>query len=152
MEKRGLFPGTFDPFTKGHEATVNQALQLFDKVIVAVGVNPDKKTLFSSDQRVKWIQDVFHNNPKVEVVEISGIVAEYCKNNGIISLVRGLRNGIDFQYEYDLAQANKTFFGVETVFLPAHPQLIAVSSSVVRELYRYGMDASAYLPEAVKLS
>ncbi len=151
MSKTALFPGTFDPFTKGHEATVHQALTLFDMVVIAVANNPKKQTLFSLEQRIEWVKGCF-SNAKIQVIAIDGIVAEYCQQNNISHLIRGIRNTVDFCYEYELAHANKTFYNVETVFLPALPQFVPVSSSIVRELYNHGKDASKYLPDTVKLS
>ena len=145
MEKIAVFAGTFDPFTVGHQDIVNKALPIFDKIIVGIGVNEEKKTLFSLDERIKIIQKSFINHPKITVKTYTGLTGEFCKKNNANYLLRGIRNVADFQYENDLAQANKEIFGLETIFFVSAPTLSHVSSTLVRELYKNKGNYQHYL-------
>jgi len=141
-----VFAGTFDPFTIGHQDIVNRALPLFDKIIIAIGINDEKKPLFSIEERIKIIQKSYFNHPKIIVETYSGLTGAFCKKNDAQYLIRGIRNSIDFQYENDLAQANKEIFGLETVFFVTTPTLSHISSSLVRELYKNKGNYQHYLP------
>lgn len=141
-----VFPGSFDPMTKGHEAIIRKALPLFDKIYVAIGINSDKNSLFPLDRRIKWMQKAFENEKKIEICTYKGLTTDFCKQVGAKFLIRGLRNAIDFQYEHDLATANQHLYPeLETIFLVCPPELAHVSSSLVRELYRHHADYSEYV-------
>ena len=144
--KTALFAGTFDPFTIGHQDIVNRALPIFDKIIIAIGINDEKTPLFSLEDRMEIIRRLFINNKKIIIETYTGLTGEFCKKNNAQYLLRGIRNAADFQYESDLAQANKEMFGLETVFFITTPTLSHVSSSLVRELYKNKGNYLNYLP------
>jgi pantetheine-phosphate adenylyltransferase len=144
--KIAVFAGTFDPFTIGHQDIVNRALPLFDKIIIAIGMNEEKKPLFSLEERIEIINKSFFNHKKIIVETYTGLTGEFCKKINAQCLLRGIRNAIDFQYENDLAQANKEIFGLETVFFITKPTLSHVSSSLVKELYKNKGNYLNYLP------
>jgi pantetheine-phosphate adenylyltransferase len=144
--KIAVFAGTFDPFTIGHQDIVNRALPLFDKIIIAIGVNEEKMPLFSLEDRMKIINKPFVNHDKIIIESYTGLTGAFCKKNNARYLIRGIRNNIDFQYETDLAQANKEIFDLETVFFMTTPTLSHVSSSLVRELYKNKGNYQKYLP------
>jgi len=146
MKKIAVFAGTFDPFTIGHQALVNQALPLFDKIIIAIGVNEEKKTMFPLEERFSMIEKSFMNDNKISVETYTGLTGAFCKKNNAQYLLRGIRNSTDFQYENDLTQANKELFGLETVFFISSPTLSHISSSLVRELYKNKGNYLNYLP------
>ena len=146
MPKTALFAGTFDPFTIGHQDIVNRALPLFDKIIIAIGVNEEKQPLFSLEDRMKIIEKPFVNNEKIIIETYSGLTGEFCKKNNAQYLIRGIRNSVDFQYENDLAQANAALFSLETVFFMTTPTLSHISSSLVRQLYNNKGNYLNYLP------
>lgn len=141
-----VFPGSFDPLTKGHEEIIRKALPLFDKIYVAIGENANKRSFFSLQQRQKWIRKVFEDDERVEVAVYEGLTVDFCKKVGACYILRGLRNALDFQYEKDIAEANRRLApDVETVFLISSPELEHVSSSLVRELCHHHADYSAYV-------
>lgn len=141
-----VFPGSFDPMTKGHEAIIRKALPLFDKIYVAIGINSDKKSMFPLEKRLNWMRQAFKNEQKIEVCTYQGLTLDFCKEVGANFMIRGLRNAIDFQYEHDLAMANQHLNPqVETIFITCPPNLAHVSSSLIRELYRYNADYSDYV-------
>ena len=146
MRKIAVFAGTFDPFTIGHQDIVNRALPLFDHIIIAIGVNDEKKTVFSLEKRLEIIKQAFINHLKIKVDTYTGLTGEFCKKNNAQFLIRGLRNTIDFQYENDLAKANMEIFDLETLFIMTSPTLSHVSSSLVRELYKNKGNYLKYLP------
>ncbi len=146
--KIAVFPGSFDPITIGHVQIVKRALPLFDKIIIAVGVNSQKKYLQTLDQRLAGIDRVFKNEPKVEVDKHEGLTAHYCVKKNAQYLLRGLRNASDFDYEKQLSQMNQIIGdGVETVFLISQPEFSHISSTLVREVIKGGGDATVFLPE-----
>lgn len=136
--KRAVFPGSFDPFTKGHELIVKKAMQLFDEIIIGVGQNSSKIPLFELNKRLTHIQSLFGLDEKVKVMIFNGLTVEFCKEQGAQYIVRGLRNSNDFEYEAAIAQMNLDLSGVETVFLLTDPKFAAVSSTIVREIYKNG--------------
>ncbi len=141
-----VFPGSFDPLTKGHEEIIRKAIPLFDKIYVAIGENANKKSCFSLEKRMQWIQQIFAHESKVEMAVYEGLTVEFCKKVNARYIVRGLRNAQDFQYEKDIAEANRRLAPeVETVFLLSSPELAHVSSSLVRELYYHQGNYSAYV-------
>ncbi len=146
--KTAVFAGSFDPITKGHEDIVLQAMPLFDEIIIAIGVNIDKKYAFPLEKRIKWIENTFAEYPKVKVVSYQGLTVEFCKKMNAGFIIRGLRNTTDFEYESIIAEANKKLNPeVETVFFLANPNLRCVSSSVVRDIIKNGGDLTAFIPE-----
>ena len=150
MEKICIFPGSFDPITQGHVDLVMRALPLFDQVIVAIGYNTQKSTLFSLEQRMAWIREVFADEPKVRVDQFEGLTAHYARRIGAGYLLRGLRNAADFDYEKTISQLNHIVGeGIETWFLISQPAYSHISSTIVREIIKGQGDASPFLPEVV---
>ena len=147
-----LFPGSFDPFTRGHESIVRRALPLFDKFVIAIGVNADKRSFMSMEQRQSWIERVFKDDPRVEVITYSGMTVDAAREVGAAFIVRGVRLIQDFENEKHLAEVNRDLTGIETILLYTLPEYSHISSSIVRELARYGQDVSAYLPEGADLT
>ncbi len=151
MKKICVFPGSFDPITIGHEDLVRRAVPLFDKIIVAVGINSTKKYLFDLEQRLNWIRVVFADEPKVEVAYFEHLTADFCKEVGSKYLLRGLRNASDFDYEKTISQINNIIGdGIETVFLISTPANSHVSSTIVREIIKGKGDVSVFVPKAIK--
>jgi pantetheine-phosphate adenylyltransferase len=152
MNKIALFPGSFDPFTIGHESVVKRALPLFDKIIVAVGYNSEKSGFFSLEQRLDWIREIFKYEQKIEVQSYEGLTAAFCKKVGARYLLRGLRTAADFEYERAIAQMNNMLdHEIETVFLLTKPEHSPISSTIVREVIRHGGDASRFVPKQINL-
>jgi len=151
MKRIAVFPGSFDPFTIGHESIVCRSLDLFDEIIVAVGKNSTKGSMFSLEKRIAWIQEIFKDVPKVTVDSYEGLTVEYCRKVEAGFILRGLRTSADFNYERPIAQMNKTMlYSVESIFMMTLPELSAISSTVIRDIVRNGGDASPFVPEAVK--
>lgn len=151
-EKIAVFPGSFDPITLGHVDIVNRALPLFDKVIMAVGVNSVKKTLFDLETRMGWLEDVFADQPQVIVDTFEGLTVNYCKNVGANFLIRGLRNGSDFDYEKTISQLNNIIGkDLDTVFFISQPKFSHISSTIVREIIKGKGATDAFLPKQVKM-
>lgn len=148
--KIAVFAGSFDPITKGHVDIVNRAAPLFDKIIVAMGVNSSKNYYFKTEQRIAFIKAAFEHLPNVEVDTYEKLTAFYCKDKGAHFLLRGIRNSTDFDYENTIAHLNATIGdNLETVFLVAAAEYSCYSSTVVREILKGGGDASIFLPESV---
>ena len=146
MERIAVYAGSFCPFTKGHEDIVAKALSLFDKIIIAIGYNPDKKDVFSEAERQIWVKGIYQDNPKIEVLSYSGLTVELCRRHKAQYLIRGVRNARDFDAEQELAEINKRLAPeIETVLFFASPELRMVSSSMVRELWRHGKDYSPFV-------
>lgn len=146
MAKTALFAGSFDPYTVGHHALVERALQMFDKVVVAVGYNSEKGGAATVEERVATIAAVYSGDSRVEVRSYSGLTMDFAREIGADVLLRGVRNVKDFEYERELADVNRQIGGIDTVLLVSEPGYSSVSSSVVRELMRYGKDVSDLLP------
>ncbi len=147
MKKVALFPGSFDPFTKGHEDIVLRSLDIFDEVVVAVGHNSKKVRYFDVELMLECIEEAFIDKPAVKVQIYDELTAELAKKLQAQFLVRGLRNTTDFEYENGISQVNKYLnAGLETVFLITSPELAPISSSIIREVHRYGGDVSPFLP------
>ena len=141
-----VFPGSFDPLTKGHEEIIRKALPLFDKIYVAIGENANKKYCFPLEKRQQWIRQVFFQESAVEVAVYEGLTVDFCRKVKAQFILRGLRNPLDFQYEKDIAEANRRLVPeIETVFLLSSPELAHVSSSLVRELYHHQGNYSDYV-------
>ncbi|MBO7417785.1 MAG: pantetheine-phosphate adenylyltransferase [Bacteroidaceae bacterium] len=143
---KALFPGTFDPFTIGHEAIVKRTLTFMDEVVIAIVNNPDKHTLFSVEERVKMISELFKDEPRVSVIAFAGATPDIALEVGANAIVRGVRSVKDFEYEENLAFIYKKMCGVETILLYTDPELACVSSSIVREMIKYGKDPSEFVP------
>ena len=146
MERIVLFAGTFDPYTRGHHALVERALAMFDKVVVAVGRNLGKNCMFSLEERVSAIEKVYAGNDRVSVAVYDTLTMDFARSVGAVALLRGVRSVKDFEYERDIADINLRLGGMDTVLLISEPEYASVSSSVVRELMKYGKDVSALLP------
>ncbi|MBO4621971.1 MAG: pantetheine-phosphate adenylyltransferase [Paludibacteraceae bacterium] len=142
-----IFPGSFDPFTVGHADIVRRALPLFDSIVIGVGVNAQKKALFSAEERVEAIRKVFRDEPKVKVRTYSTLTVDFAKEENATFMLRGVRSTTDFEYEKAFAEANKQLSGIETVLLFTAPEYEYISSSLVRDLYSYGKDITPYLPK-----
>lgn len=149
--KIAIFPGSFDPFTIGHYSIVNRGLPLFDEIIIAIGVNENKHTMFSVEQRLEMITKLYANEPRVKVIAYRGLTIETAKEYGAQFLLRGVRMIQDFEYEKNLAEVNRSLSGLETVLLYTLPDQSHISSSIVRELIHYGKDVSSLLPPGMEL-
>lgn len=147
-----VFPGSFDPITIGHEALVKRAIPLFDKIVVAIGVNDKKSYLFSLEQRLAWLEKVFENEPKVIISHYKGLTAHFCNEIGAEYLIRGLRNSSDFDYEKTISQLNFIIGKkLETMFLISEPAYSHISSTIVREIIKGKGDATPFLPKNLEL-
>jgi pantetheine-phosphate adenylyltransferase len=150
MERICLFPGTFDPVTLGHTDIINRALPLFDKLIIGIGINTSKQPMFSIEQRMGWLQDLYKHDKRVEVVSYEGLTVDCCKKMNARFILRGIRYVNDFEYEKAIADMNRSLTPeVETIFLTCLPMYTSVASTLVRDVIRNGGDASPFLPEAV---
>ncbi len=148
-----LFPGTFDPVTLGHIDIINRAMPLFDKLIVGIGRNVNKVPMFSEEQRLQWVKDIYKDQPKVEAVLYDGLTVNCCKMVGANFILRGIRYVNDFEYEKAIADMNRSLDGhIETVFLTCLPQFTSVASTLVRDVYKNGGDVSQFLPDVVNNS
>lgn len=151
MKRIALFPGTFDPITIGHVNIVERAMHLFDEIVIGIGHNSSKTTLFALEERENWIREIFKQEPKIRVEAYEGLTVTFCETIQANYILRGLRNMSDFDYEKNIAQMNKLVApSVETVFLMCDPAYTPISSSVVRDLIRNGGDATPYLPKEIK--
>jgi len=146
-----VFPGTFDPITIGHVSIVRRAVPLFARIVVGMGVNTTKKTMFSAEQRLAWMTEVFANDGNVEVMPFEGLTVDLCKRIGATYILRGLRNSTDHCYERSIALMNRAMSGVETIFLPSAPEHAHISSTIVRELIANKADVSALVPMELRL-
>jgi pantetheine-phosphate adenylyltransferase len=152
MKRIAVFPGSFDPFTIGHESIVRRSLNLFDEVIVAVGMNSTKATLYPLEQRVEWIRKIFSDEPRVKADWFEGLTVAYCRSKEIRFILRGLRTSADFGFERGIATVNKAMEpDVETVFILSLPEHSSISSTIIRDIVRNGGDASQFVPRAVRL-
>jgi pantetheine-phosphate adenylyltransferase len=150
MQRICLFPGTFDPPTLGHVDIVTRALPVFDKVIVAIGVNSSKSPMFSPEQRLLWVEEIFKNEPRVQGAVYEGLTVDYCRQVGAQFILRGIRYVSDFEYEKTIADANRAMSpDIETIFLTGEPKYTSVASTIVRDILRNGGNARPFLPEAV---
>jgi pantetheine-phosphate adenylyltransferase len=151
MKKTAVFPGSFDPITKGHLDLILRAAKLFDTLFVAIGVHAEKQTMFSLENRLKFLQAACQTYPNIQIHSYQGLTVDFCKLLNATYLVRGIRNEADFRYEYDIAQINKMLnSNVETVFLLSAPQYAHISSSTVREIIRNHGDYQQFIPENIK--
>jgi len=150
MQKIAVFPGSFDPITRGHESIIKRALPIFDKVIVAIGENGEKNSFFPLGQRLGWLRGIFDTEPKIQITSYSGLTVDFCKKNKIPYILRGLRTSADFEFERGIGQMNRLMFpGIETVFLLCEPEYASLSSSIVRDIIRNGGDVTQFVPDGV---
>ncbi len=147
---KAVFPGSFDPITLGHVDIIERALPLFDSVILAIGVNTDKKYMFSLEERVKFLEETFAGEKKIKVMTYKGLTVDFCKKEGANFILRGLRNAIDLEFEKTIGQTNFKMAGIDTVFLIASSGKGHISSTVVRDVRKNGGDFSFMVPSAVK--
>ena len=150
MERTAIFPGSFDPFTNGHFDIVNRGLKLFDKIIIAIGHNSDKKRYFSLELMTQKIREAFPDNPRIEIISYSELTANLAKKHNANFLLRGLRNTTDFEYENSIAQVNRYLNDyLESVFLITSPKYAAINSSIIKEVHRYKGDIGEFLPYSI---
>lgn len=153
MSRICLFPGTFDPLTLGHVDIINRALPLFDKIVVGIGLNSSKAPMFSPEQRLDWIKEIYKDEERVEGAVYEGLTIDYCKKIGANFILRGIRYVSDFEYEKTIADANRTLDkSIETIFLTGEPKYTSVASTIVRDIIRNGGNAALFLPEVVSKS
>ena len=151
VKRKAVFPGSFDPITTGHVDLVKRALPLFDEIIIAIGINSQKQTLFNVDDRKKWIEKVFEHEPKIKVDVFEGLTVHFCKKVDAHYLIRGLRNASDFDYEKTISQLNHIVGeDVETLFLISKPEFSHISSTIVREIIKGKGNARPFLPDGVQ--
>ena len=148
--KKAVFPGSFDPLTLGHCDIINKSLNLFDEIILAIGVNSTKENMFSVDQRKKFINDEFVNEEKIKILTYDGLTVDFCKTINADFIVRGLRNPADFEFEKTIAQTNKKLTGIETVFFLTSPETAYISSSIVREIIANKGEYTKLVPKSVR--
>jgi pantetheine-phosphate adenylyltransferase len=149
---KAVFPGSFDPFTKGHANIIERTLNLFDEIVIAIGINSKKQYLFPLENRIQSISNFYQNEPKISVKTYEGLTVNFCQHIGAKYLVRGLRTSSDFDYERTIALMNKSIDKqLETVFIISAPELSAISSTVVREIYNHKGDISQFIPNGFKI-
>lgn len=153
MSRIALFPGTFDPITIGHIDIIDRALPLFDKLLIGIGINSSKQPMFTAEQRMAWIREIYNNEPKIDVVVYEGLTVTCCQNVGANFIVRGIRYVNDFEYEKAIADMNRSLdTNIETVFFTCLPQYTSVASTLVRDVLRNGGNITQFLPDAVAKS
>ncbi len=152
MDRTALFPGSFDPFTLGHQSIVDQGLKIFDRIIVGVGANSEKRGLLSTGNRVRLIRDIYANNSAVEVVAYEGLTGDYCRQREVRFLLRGMRNTVDYEYERGMMLINQKLYPeITTVLLFTPPEYVAISSSMIRELVSFGTDPIELMPKNIDI-
>jgi pantetheine-phosphate adenylyltransferase len=149
--KRAIFPGSFDPITLGHLDIIKRSLPLFDELIIAIGINANKKYMFSLNQRINFIEECFQDESKIKVTNYEGLTVDYCASIKADFIVRGLRNPADFEFEKTITQVNRRLSTIETVFLLTSSDTAFISSSIVREVIQFGGDYRSMVPDSVKL-
>ncbi|MBT4918428.1 MAG: pantetheine-phosphate adenylyltransferase [Flavobacteriaceae bacterium] len=147
--KKAVFPGSFDPITLGHVDLIYRGLEIFDEIVIAIGVNADKKQLFSLEDKIRQIENTFKEEPRVKVESYKGMTIDFCKSVNSEYILRGLRNSSDFNYEQSIAQTNSSLSSIDSVFLITSPQLAFISSTIVRDLIKNGGDYKSLVPESV---
>ena len=150
--KRAIFPGSFDPITLGHSDIIERGICLFDELIIAIGINAEKKYMFSLEERMTFISEAFKDEPKIKIMTYEGLTIDFCKKVNAAYILRGLRNPADFEFEKAIAHTNRKLSDIETVFLLTASGKSFISSSIVRDVIRNGGDYSVLVPNTVKLS
>lgn len=152
MRQKAVFPGSFAPFTIGHKSIIDRTLSLFDKIIIAIGVNSDKKQSFSMEDRIKWIKDIYIDNPKVIVKDYEGLTVDFCKKENAKYIIRGIRNAEDFNFEKNIAQMNYNLNNeIETILLVSAPEFSHISSTIVRDIIKNNGDVSKFIPNQINI-
>jgi pantetheine-phosphate adenylyltransferase len=150
--KKAIFPGSFDPITKGHFDIIKRGISLFDEVIVAIGINAEKKYMFSLEDRKRFIEEAFKDEPKVKVITYEGLTIDLCQKENAQFILRGLRNPADFEFEKAIAHTNRKLSKIETVFLLTAAKTSYISSSIVRDVIRNGGDYTVLVPDSVRIN
>lgn len=145
--RTAIFPGSFDPYTKGHESIARRGLQLFDRIIIGVGINEKKKGIMAVEKRIQALKNLYRNEPRISVEAYSDLTVDFAKRKQADFILRGVRSHKDFEYELAIADVNKRLSGIETVILFTEPELACISSTIVRELMHFGRDITEFLPE-----
>ena len=151
MKKKALFPGTFDPFTIGHYSLIKRSLQLMDEIVIAIGVNENKNSYFSLDRRIEMIESLYANEPRIQVASYNCLTVDFAKEVDARFILRGIRSVNDFEYEKTIADMNRNMTGIETFVLFTEPELTHISSTIVRELLKYGHDVSKFVPAGMNI-
>lgn len=149
MSNTAVFPGSFDPLTLGHVDIINRGLPLFDEIVIAIGTNSSKKYMFSLEERISFIKKIFLNNKKIKVASYKGLTIDFCQQNKIDFILRGLRNPADFEFEKAIAHTNRKLSNIETVFLLTSADTSYISSSIVRDILKHNGDVSLLVPTSV---
>ena len=150
MDRIAVFPGSFDPVTKGHESVILRSVRLFDKLIIALGENARKQSYFTMERRLGWLHELFDREKNIEITNYSGLTVEFCRVKKAQFILRGLRTSADFEFEREIGQMNKLMVpDIETVFLLCEPEYASLSSSIVRDILRHGGDVSRFIPKDI---
>ena len=152
MSKIAIFPGSFSPFTIGHQSVIDRALPLFDKIVISIGINAEKPQYFSVEERMQWIKNVYNNNPKIDVKQYKGLTVDFCKKENANYILRGLRDSHDFKFEKNIAHMNKELnSNIETIFIITPPKISHISSSIIRDIIKNGGDVSKFIPKEINI-
>ena len=152
MKKIAVFPGSFSPFSIGHQSVIEKALPLFDKIIISIGINSEKDQYFSIQERVEWIESVYRNNQKINIKRYEGLTVDFCKKENAKFILRGLRDSHDFKFEKNIAQMNNNLdSSIETIFIITPPELSHISSSLIRDIIKNGGDVSKFIPKEIHI-
>ena len=152
MSKIAIFPGSFSPFSIGHQSVVEKAFPLFDKIIISIGINSEKDQYFSIQERMQWIESVYRNNEKIEIKRYEGLTVDFCKKEDANFILRGLRDSHDFKFEKNIAQMNKDLdSSIETIFIITNPEVSHISSSLIRDIIKNGGDVSKFIPKEINI-
>ena len=150
--KIAIFPGSFSPFSVGHQSVVEKALPLFDKIIISIGINSEKDQYFSIQDRMQWIESVYENNAKIEIKSYKGLTVDFCRKESANFILRGLRDSHDFKFEKNIAQMNKGLNpDIETIFIITPPEVSHISSTIIRDIIKNGGDVSKFIPKEINI-
>lgn len=153
MEKIAIFPGSFDPITLGHVSIINRAIPLFDSIIIGIGINAEKKNMFSLENRISWIKKIYKSEPSISIEPYKGLTIDFCRQKNAQYILRGLRTSADFEFERGIGQINKLMDkNIETIFLLTETEYTPISSSIVRDVIRNGGDVTGMVPKEIDLS
>lgn len=151
MNRKAIFPGTFDPFTTGHFSLVRRGLEIVDEIVISIGVNDTKVSYFALDERINMIKHLYANDPRITVQSYNSLTVDFAKETGASLILRGVRSVNDFEYEKTIADMNRKISGIETIVLFTEPELTHISSTIVRELLRYGHDITDFVPAGIEI-